>query len=90
MGRALAVVWDVLNTIIHAVVAFAVSLYAALPQSPLFVSTATVSELSTPIGYVAFFLPIVPMLAFLGLYVAGLTIWFLVVVTIHFVEQITP
>jgi len=83
-------VWDILNGMISYVVGTLTAIYSILPQSPLYVPSAVQTALAVPLGYAAFFVPITAAIAILGIYMVGLISWFLVIATIHFVEQITP
>jgi hypothetical protein len=83
-------IWDILNQMINNIIVSYAVLYSVLPQSPLYIDSATIAALTSVLGYAAWFLPITAALAILSVYVAGIATWFLVVITVHFVEQVTP
>lgn len=83
-------IWDFLNFLVLLVHAVLDGLFALLPQSPLYVSSATLSSLAGVTGYASYFVPIDAMAAVLVLYVSGLILWLAILLTKQFVEAIIP
>jgi hypothetical protein len=83
-------VWDVLNFVLQAAVAALHSAYALLPASPLYIPSSMPTDLATPLGYAAYFLPVSLMLGTLVLYVAGVALFVGVLAVKQFVEAIIP
>lgn len=63
--------WDFLNSIIRLVSDVLHGVYSVLPQSPIYVDSATASELGPVLGHVAWFFPVSGMAAFLVLYIVA-------------------
>jgi hypothetical protein len=83
-------IWDLLNFVLDAAVAAVHALYSLLPASPLYVSSSLATQLATPMGYAAFFLPISAMLTVLGLYVVAVAVFVVILLAKQFIEAVIP
>jgi hypothetical protein len=84
------VVWDLLNFLVAMASAAIHVFYNLLPGSPLYLASADIAAVAAVAGYAAFFLPVALMFATLAAFVTVLVAWVAVLLTIQFVEAITP
>jgi hypothetical protein len=83
-------IWDVLNALVGTAALVLHTVYAALPQSPIYVPGAVASELVPVFQHLAWFFPITGMLIFLGLYFSAVFVLATVLLLKQLIEAIIP
>lgn len=63
--------WDFLNSIVRLVADVLRAVYSALPQSPIYIDSTTISNIGPVVAKLAWFFPISGMVSFLALYIVA-------------------
>ncbi len=83
-------IWDVLNAVIATGVGVFHSMYSLLPQSPLYLDSATQAALTPLLANVGWWLPVSLMLTTFALWVAGVLTIAGALLIKQFVEAVIP
>ncbi len=83
-------IWDFLNTVIAAALAFWNTSASILGTSPLYISTSQLADIATPLGYAAWALPVQPMAIIMAAYVGGVIVLLGILVMVNLIENIVP
>jgi hypothetical protein len=83
-------IWDLVNGLIQGTLSIVHSFFAILPQSPIYIPTATQTALAPLMGTAAWWFPVTGILTFLGLYVVALGLLIAVLLIRQFIEAVIP
>lgn len=83
-------IWDVLNMFVTNTLAFVHSFFNLLPQSPIFIPTATVTAITPLLHTASWWWPVSGTLTFLALYLVAVGVLIVVLLTKQFIEAIIP
>jgi hypothetical protein len=83
-------VWDFLNFLIGAVVGAISQLLSSLPQSPFVVSSDVIAGLVVPLGYAAWWFPVVSMGVVMAAWAVVVAAWVTVLTVRQLIEAVTP
>jgi hypothetical protein len=67
-------IWDIINAILAAILSVARGVYAALPQSPIYVDTSVIASITPLLHTVAWMFPVTGMIGFAAAYLGALLV----------------
>jgi len=84
------VIWDLLNLVIQTALTFAHSLFALLPQSPIYIPSSIVTDLTPIMHTAAWWFPVAGAVSFFGVYLVAVTILIGVLLIKQLIEAAIP